>query len=119
MLALLPGCYAVQRPEAAPPRPDHPSDPVGTRAVDEGGVDPVGDVGVAAAPDADQPTGAVGGGPDGEGDTSGSTDEASEIAEADEPSEDVTANADAQPETDQTDDATGEPDSVDTENQES
>jgi large subunit ribosomal protein L10 len=73
----------------------------------------------AATDDADQPTGAVGGAPEGEGDTTASTDEAPEIAEADQPSEDVTANADAQPDTDQTDDATGEPDSVDTENQES
>lgn len=58
------------------------------------------------------------------GDTTDTTDATSDsapadTAEADEPSEDVTANADAQPETDQTDDATGEPDSVDTENQES
>lgn len=99
--------------------------------IDQGGANPGagGDAAPAdaapadAAPaepaDADQPTGAVGGGPEGEGDNSASTDEAPEIAEADQPSEDVTANADAQPETDQTDDATGEPDSVDTENQES
>lgn len=69
--------------------------------------------------DADQSTGAVGGGPEGEADGDTSTDEAPEIAEADQPSEDVTANADAEPQTDQTDDATGEPDSVDTDNQES
>ncbi|GAA3572230.1 ABC transporter substrate-binding protein [Microlunatus spumicola] len=53
VLLLLPGCYAVQRPEAAPPRPDHPSDPVGDRAV-EGGGDLV--MGLSAEPDKLDPT---------------------------------------------------------------
>jgi len=72
-----------------------------------------------AAEAADVPTGAVGGAPEGEGSADASTHEAPEISEADQPSEDVTANADALPETDQTDDATGEPESVDTDTQES
>ena len=69
--------------------------------------------------EADQPTGAVGGAPEGEPGSDAGTDEAPEITDADQPSEDVTANAESEPQTDQTDDATGEPDSVDTENQES
>jgi large subunit ribosomal protein L10 len=83
--------------------------------IDQGGATPgAGDD--AGSDAASQPTGAVGGGPEGEGANDASTDEAPEITEANQPSEDETANADAQPETDQTDDATGEPESVDTEN---
>jgi len=52
-LLLLPGCYAVQHPEAAPPRPDHPSDLIGDRAVREGG-DLV--MGLSAEPDKLDPT---------------------------------------------------------------
>ena len=53
VLLVLPGCYAVQHPEPAPPRPDHPSDPVGDRAVREGG-DLV--MGLSAEPDKLDPT---------------------------------------------------------------
>ena len=54
VLLLLPGCAdAVQHPEAAPPRPDHPSDPVGDRPVQPGG-DLV--MGLSAEPDALDPT---------------------------------------------------------------
>lgn len=53
MLLVLPGCYAVQHPGAAPPRPDHPSDPVGDRAVRAGG-DLV--MGLSAEPDKLDPT---------------------------------------------------------------
>jgi large subunit ribosomal protein L10 len=73
----------------------------------------------APAEAADQPTGAVGGGPEGEEPSSGGTDEAPEISGSDQPSDDITANADAEPQTDQTDDATGEPASVDPDTQES
>jgi len=84
--------------------------------IDQGGAP--GAPAAESAP-ADEPTGAVGGAPEGEEPSTGGTDEAPEIAEADQPSEDVTANADAEPQTDQTDDATGEPASVDTDTQES
>jgi peptide/nickel transport system substrate-binding protein len=53
VLLLLPGCYAVQRPEPAPPRPDRPSDPVGARAVAEGGNLVMG---LSAEPDKLDPT---------------------------------------------------------------
>lgn len=84
--------------------------------IDQGGA-PGAPAGETAA--ADQPSGAVGGGPEGEDATEASADEAPAIVEADQPSDEVTANADAETQTDQTDDATGEPESVDTENQES
>ena len=53
MLLLLPGCYAVQIPGPAPERPDQPSDPLGARAVREGG-DLV--MGLSAEPDKLDPT---------------------------------------------------------------
>jgi len=88
--------------------------------IDQGGAPGApADAPAAESAPADEPTGAVGGAPEGEEPSSGGADEAPEIAEADQPSEDVTANADAEPQTDQTDDATGEPASVDTDTQES
>jgi peptide/nickel transport system substrate-binding protein len=52
-LLVLPGCYAVQHPEASVQRPDHPSDPLGARKVVEGG-DLV--MGLSAEPDKLDPT---------------------------------------------------------------
>nr|WP_232530781.1 ABC transporter substrate-binding protein [Microlunatus antarcticus] len=52
-MLLLPGCYAVQYPEPAPPRPDRPTDALGDRAVREGG-DLV--MGLSAEPDKLDPT---------------------------------------------------------------
>ena len=52
-LLTLPGCYAVQHPEAVAQRPDHPSDPIGDRRVNPGGNLVMG---LSAEPDKLDPT---------------------------------------------------------------
>jgi large subunit ribosomal protein L10 len=92
--------------------------PAAAEAADEPASDePASDE--AAGTGADQPTGAVGGAtetPDAPAPT-----ESDEVADADQPSEDVTANADAAEQTEESDEtAGGEPEAAaDTENQES